>query len=314
MARQARSGLPAGCVAPVPDDQGEQPMRDQFIAGLAAISAAVAALAPFPAQAEDADPLQYVAMGDSFAAGSGIFPLAPGSAPECLQSSKNYPHVAAAALDATLTDVTCGGATTSDLSRSQWPGVAPQLDAITAETDVVTINIGGNDANAFAKPIVVCGSLGVLSGGFGSPCKDQYGTSLNAAIDDVVYRNVVGALQAVHAAAPDAEVFITGTPWVMPTTFDRTCYLKMPLARGDVPFMRDYQAHLNAAFERAAAVTGSTFVDMSVVSDGHDACKPAGVRWVEPAFGGNNVVHPNALGETGMADRLLDVMAAQGIS
>jgi lysophospholipase L1-like esterase len=299
----------------MPTTREKHSMRDQLIAGLAAVSAAAAAvLAPCPAQADEPAPLQYVAMGDSFAAGSGIFPLAPGSAPECLQSGRNYPHVAAAALDARLTDVTCGGATTSHLRKAQWPGVAPQLDALTAETDVVTINIGGNDANAFAKPIVLCGSLGVLSGGFGSPCKDQFGTTLNAAVDDVVYPNVVGALRAVHDAAPGAQVFITGTPWVIPTSFDPTCYLKMPLARGDVPFMRAYQAHLNAAFEQAAAVTGSTFVDMSVVSDGRDACKPAGVRWVEPAFGGNNVVHPNALGEAGMAHRVLDVMAAQGIS
>jgi lysophospholipase L1-like esterase len=290
-------------------------MRHQITAGLVALSAAIAgALAPGAAQADEADPLQYVAMGDSYAAGSGIFPLAPGSAPQCLQSSKNYPHVAAAALDAALTDVTCGGANTSHLSTSQWRGVAPQLDALSAATDLVTINIGGNDKNAFANAIIQCGTVGLLSGGFGSPCKDRFGATLNAAVDDFVYPNVVGALEAVHAHAPNALVLITGTPWIMPRTFDPTCYLKMPVARGDVPFLRAYQAHLNAVFEQAAEDTGTTFVDMSVVSDGHDACKRAGVRWVEPALGGNNVVHPNALGEERMADQVLDVLAAHGIS
>ena len=42
---------------------------------------------------------------------------------------------------------------------------------------------------------------------------------------------------------------------------------------------------------------------MNKVSEGHDACKPIGVRWVEPVAQGTNpvVVHPNALGEAQMA-------------
>ena len=56
-------------------------------------------------------------------------------------------------------------------------------------------------------------------------------------------------------------------------------------------------------------VDQSAYVDFAAVSDGHDMCQPGGVRWVEPAFGGNNVVHPNALGEAGMAARVLEVIS-----
>ena len=54
---------------------------------------------------------------------------------------------------------------------------------------------------------------------------------------------------------------------------------------------------------RAAAATGVTYVDMNQVSEGHDACKPLGVRWIEPVLQGTNpvIVHPNALGEAQMA-------------
>jgi hypothetical protein len=77
----------------------------------------------------------------------------------------------------------------------------------------------------------------------------------------------------------------------------------MPVAQGDVPYLHGIQATLNDAIGRAAAATGVTYVDLSTVSVGHDACQPIGVRWIEPVVGGTNavIVHPNALGEAQMA-------------
>lgn len=286
-------------------------MRRRLLTALTAAALSVAvALVPQAAHADD--PLQYVALGDSFAAGSGPYPLAAGSVPWCLQTATNYPHVVARTIGAKLHDVSCGGATTAHFTTSQWPGVAPQADALSAGTDLVTVNIGGNDGNAFAGAIVQCGTLGVLSLGFGSPCKNTFGASLFRTVDEVVYPNVVNALREVHDRAPNADVYLTGTPWVAPTSWSASCYLKAPIARGDVPFLRDYQAHLNAAFEKAALETGTTYVDLSEVSDGHDMCQPAGVRWVEPAFGGTNVVHPNPLGMAGQAAQVVAVMRAAG--
>ena len=48
-------------------------------------------------------------------------------------------------------------------------------------------------------------------------------------------------------------------------------------------------------------------MNMNKVSDGHDACQPIGVRWVEPVLQSLNpvVVHPNALGEAKMARRTM---------
>ena len=88
------------------------------------------------------------------------------------------------------------------------------------------------------------------------------------------------------------------------------CYPVMPVAQGDVPYLRSLQATLNDAVRRAAAATGVTYVDLNTVSDGHDACKPIGVRWVEPVIQTTNpvVVHPNALGERRMARRTIRVL------
>lgn len=84
----------------------------------------------------------------------------------------------------------------------------------------------------------------------------------------------------------------------------------MPVARGDVRYLRTIRWVLNDAVRRAADATGATYVDLNKVSDGHDACKPIGTRWVEPVLAGTNpvVVHPNALGERKMARRAMRVL------
>ncbi len=209
---------------------------------------------------------------------------------------------------AQLTDVTCGAADTNDFFTSQYSGVAPQLDAVTTNTQLVTMTIGGNDSSVFINTIQSCGVAGASTLGQGSPCKDQYGSSFEDTIRNTTYPSLVNALRAVRAKAPRAKVGILGYPWIMPATGG--CFDKMPIAQGDVPYVRGIQATLNDAVRRAAAATGATYVNLNQVSDGHDACKPIGVRWVEPVLQGTNpvIVHPNALGEAQMAAQAMTVL------
>ena len=267
---------------------------------LAAAVLTGAAVAP-SVSASAATPLRYVALGDSYSAASGVFPPDPAAPPECARSTSNYPHDLAAATGAQLTDVTCGAAQTKDYFSSQYPGVAPQLDAVQSNTQLVTMTIGGNDNNVFIDTIVECGSAGLSTAGQGSPCKDRYGSSFQDTIRSQTYPALVKALAAVRAKAPGARVAILGYPWIMPPSVG--CFDKMPIAEGDVPYVDGIEATLNDAVQRAANDTGVTYVDMSTVSQGHDACQPIGTRWIEPVFQGTNpvIVHPNALGEANMA-------------
>lgn len=252
-----------------------------------------------------ADPIRYVALGDSYSAASGVLPLDPTAPPACLRSTRNYPHVVAAALGSTLRDVTCGGADTGDYAAAQYPGVAPQLDALSADTELVTMTIGGNDSGVFINSILQCSVLGTASLGLGSPCQQQYGDSFNTTIRTTTYPAIVAALTAVHRRAPGARVVIVDYPTILPAT--RGCFPKMPIARGDIPYLRTLQATLNDAVARAAAATGTTYVAMGAVSEGHDACQPIGTRWIEPVLTGTNpvIVHPNALGEATIAEQVL---------
>ena len=89
---------------------------------------------------------------------------------------------------------------------------------------------------------------------------DLYGSSNDDAVDDRTYPAVRQALADVHAKAPNARVAVLGYPWIVPSSFVASCYAKMPIARGDIPYLRALQGHLNAVIAKAASETGTTFV------------------------------------------------------
>ncbi|SEL47717.1 SGNH/GDSL hydrolase family protein [Streptacidiphilus jiangxiensis] len=281
------------------------PRSRRLVAAAAAVSAVAGVCLALPAQAQADSALNYVALGDSYSAGSGVLPLDLSAPLECARSVLNYPHDLANRLGLNLTDVTCGGAKTQDYSGSQYPGVAPQLDALNDGTDLVTMTIGGNDSNTFIDAILACGSAGIATLGFGHPCQSLYGSSFDHTIDTTTYASLDATLAAVKAKAPNARIAILGYPWIVPAQAVSGCYARMPIASGDIPYLRDLESHLNAAIQRAAADNGVTYVDMSAVSNGHDACEPVGTRWIEPILFGTNYVpvHPNATGESAMADQ-----------
>lgn len=274
---------------------------------LSVVGAVLLALAAPMAHAAGS-PLRYVALGDSYSAASGVLPPDLFAPPECLRSTRNYPHVIAGVTGAQLKDVTCGAAETSHFFAAQYPGVAPQLDALKPDTQLVTMTIGGNDSGVFIDTILACGTAGLSTLGQGSPCEDRYGSSFEDTINSTTYPSLVKALNAVKAGAPAARVAILGYPWIMPASGG--CFTKMPIAQGDVPYVRGIQAALNDAVSRAAAATGTTYVNFNTVSNGHDACQSLGVRWIEPVLQGTNpvIVHPNALGESEMAAQTMRVL------
>ncbi len=92
-----------------------------IIGGLALAVPTAPALAAVPAG------LNYVALGDSYSAGYGIFPLvAPADQdPLCFQAEQNYPHKVAAALGLVLKDMTCSGAVTANITTTPAaPGIS----------------------------------------------------------------------------------------------------------------------------------------------------------------------------------------------
>ena len=178
---------------------------------------------------------RYVALGDSYTAA----PLIAGkmSNDGCFRSSNNYPSLVAAELDgATFVDRSCGGATTRDMAARQDTGfgrVPPQFSGLTADTDLVTIGIGGNDFGVFGSLIQGC--PGLRKGDpTGSPCRDYFsggGRDELLARATRVQGRVAGVLRQIETRAPDATVVVVDYPRITPRS--GTCPRLLPLATGD---------------------------------------------------------------------------------
>lgn len=268
--------------------------------------AAAAMLAIFAAFAGAARAGNYVALGDSYAAGPLIpNPLLPLG---CLKSSNNYAHLAAPGIGLTLRDPTCSGATTEDMTNPQdvdpdGPN-PPQFNSLDAETTVVSLTIGGNDIG-FSDIALDCVTLNPFS----TPCKNKYNSGGKDQIAERIAATapkVDAVLDGIEERAPSAEVFVVNYAAIFPET-GFGCWPQMPIGFGDVPYLRAKQKELNALLATQAASNGATVVDWYKASIGHDACKGSSTRWVEPVVPGNPAapIHPNKAGMQGAANALV---------
>jgi hypothetical protein len=241
---------------------------------------------------------RYVALGDSYSADSGVMPLAKGTNPFCLQSARDYPKLAAADLGLALMDATCGGATVAHLTRSQYPGVPAQLDALDGSESVVTLGIGGNDNNLFASAIALCGAFAPIAVfDLGAPCKQAYGDRFDRLIESDA--SAIGAaIEAIRQRAPHAQVYVVGYLDILPQS--GRCFAKMPLTTGDTAYMNAVQKHINPMLAEQAALHEVAFIDTYTPSIGHDVCQPVGVRWIEPPLSGQPI-HPGPAGAAAQA-------------
>lgn len=162
--------------------------------GLIALACSVAALVSAqlsPAATAVAD--QYVALGDSFSSGVGTGSYTLSSS--CRRGVYAYPWlVAQQRANTSLTFVACSGASTADL-------MANQIQSVTADTDIVTVTIGGNDIG-FSDLIVQC------TVGNCSTALDSTRASLAGFLGprlDTVYG-------AIEGRAPAANVVVLGYP------------------------------------------------------------------------------------------------------
>jgi len=253
----------------------------------------------------------FVALGDSYAAGN-LIPASPAGTPAgCLRSTHNYSGDVQAVIRASrYVDVACSDATTADMTRRQHTIAGtnpPQFDALSSRDSLVTITIGGNDIG-FKSILLECVTLSASSPS-GDPCRRHFtagGTDRLAAAVRAVAPKIAAVLRGIHHRAPRARVLLAGYPDILPST-GTGCWPDVPLAHGDVPYLRATEVALNRVLAREAAANGATFVDTYRATIGHDACQRPGTRWVEglvpasPAY----PFHPNRRGQQAMARQVL---------
>jgi len=244
----------------------------------------------------------WAGLGDSYAAG----PLIPNQQLDplgCLRSDHNFAHLAAATLGRSLADVSCSGAKTDDMTAPQDVTLGPnpaQFNALTTDTQIVTLQIGGNDIG-FTSILQNCATANP----FAHPCRDRYIVDGRDTLADKIAATapkIAAVLQGIHARSPGARVFVVNYAAILPET-GSGCWPQVPIAFSDVPYLRSVEKKLNAMLAEQAAASGARTVDDYTASIGRDACKSALTRWVEPLIPGNAAApfHPNARGEAGIA-------------
>lgn len=281
-------------------------IRTAVTAGLLAAPVLLGAAACTPATTGVGS--DSVGLGDSYAAGPLITPQDP-SSPGCLRSLVDYPHKVALQKGYVLHDVSCSGATTVDMFNPQTgydgKAVPPQLDAVSAATDVVTLTIGGNDIGftGIIENCIAYTPTGPTRSG-AKTCEAFYtagGTDQLAARIAATRPKVDQVLQAIKQRSPSAHISLAGYPAILPER--GACYPQLPLTLTDVGYLRGVEKQLDQMLAASAAANGATYADTYTPTIGHDACKLPVLRYIEPLVPVADAapVHPNRAGEAAMA-------------
>ncbi|MEV4346937.1 SGNH/GDSL hydrolase family protein [Actinoplanes sp. NPDC049596] len=244
----------------------------RLLAGAAATAAALVALAPGAAQAACRTD-SYVALGDSYAAGTGSPPYTDA---QCRRSDAGYPVLLAAKLhEKSFEFEACAGATVQDV-------LDKQIDDLGRRTRLVTLTIGGNDLG-FGTGINTCLT------GTDADCEKVVDDAVTFSRDtlpgrlDRVYR-------AVHERAPHAKLVVADYAHFFETTPD--C--------GSLPVSLVKRVALNRAVDvldqsiaQAAHRAGAGFADVRTAFAGHGLC--GADPWItNPAQ--TDPFHPTATG------------------
>lgn len=274
--------------------------------------AAIALLAGCASAPPATPPLQpggkYVAMGSSFAAGPGIPSYYEDPPTPCARSTGNYAHLLAGRLNLALTDVSCSGATTAHLTGRravpQGNSLPPQLDALTPDTRLVTVTIGGNDILYISRLSAAgCNMLAAQSWDkekcppVPMPTEADYAT-LAASMDAIA--------KEIRKRSPKARLVFVDYLTILPATGDCEALRMFDF---DAQDSRDVARRLAAITAKAATDNAADIVKASELSADHNAC--AADPWMHgyPVWDKSGApLHPNAKGMVAVADALEELL------
>ncbi len=254
--------------------------------------------------------LKIVALGSSFAAGPRIEPVENRAAG---RSARNYPHLVAEALGAQLTDATVSGATTETILRTPQRAFGtrfpPQIEAVDADTDIVTVTAGGNDLGYLGG--IMGTSLGrslsrhVLTRRFGRRLLAQDRRPTAEMIASAT-SGLVEICAEVRRRSPEARVILVGylpifDPEPNPAVTAR-------FSPDEIDVFREVAQQLADVYAEAARRSGAEIVPAASLEAGHGV--GSATPWVNDVqpFPGAGSFHPNAAGMQALADAVLEVI------
>jgi lysophospholipase L1-like esterase len=245
------------------------------------------ALGALPA-AGAASVVEYVALGDSYAAGWGAPPADPED--PCERSAQGYPTLLDDAQKRIELEVNaaCKAAKTADVINTQ-------LSTLNSDTRLVTLTVGGNDLNV-ADVAATCTTPGVTAAQCITDIQNAVTPAKLQALDDAL----TDLYAKVAARAPDARIVVTGYPYLADPAPGSPIITALNAATGQ----------LNATIKQAVTVTQNAdvnirYVDVTAEFAGHGIFSPN--PFINPP-GTEAAFHPNALGYSVYATAIADAL------
>lgn len=280
------------------------------------------------------DRFSYAALGDSYSSGEGVLPYHDLSDDDWRGCHRSYAAFAASVqlpgddkklsdrLDADVDLIACSGATTENIIATGYGqyGQPPQLapaNNVDTSRDLVTISIGGNDAE-FIPIFAVC----MLE----TECQtyQPFAPESSVTLKEWVGQKLVEAetrINHTHAQirqlTPNAATLVLGYPVLLS---GRECEdLRFPpgedtdikLDTSEQMFLIDTNRKLNDIIARSAARNGLHYVPVEAHFAGHEICGTS-TAWVNGIDLDNpkSSLHPNRLGHQAYARAINDYLAA----
>ena len=243
-------------------------------APLALLAALLAPTTPAHAAGES-----YVALGDSYASGTGTRSyISDGTS--CQRSTYAYPKLIAAQRSYALNFQACSGATVSTVTNNQ-------LAALTSTTRFVTISVGGNDAG-FSSVLTECAMPG-----WASNCNGKIDTA-QSFINNTLPGRLNTLYSSIRSRATIAKVVVVGYPRIFNGEDCNAGTFFSPAEETRLNQMADL---INSKISAAASARGFTFANPTSRFVGHAVCDD--VEWLnglsDPV---GESYHPNRTGHS----------------
>jgi lysophospholipase L1-like esterase len=250
------------------------------------------------------NPLNYVGLGDSYSAGTGLVPYFaaddednpnkgsgrkedPKRCERSRQASAfsvklpNSSETIAKDPEARMRFWACGGAVTANVIKTAQHGseAGPQVDALNDDTDLVTLTIGGNDMK-FAPIMQFCG----MNWGADVDCQHQEYMQLESSgrvltLDEYVNalfpqvgQDLLETFRKIREKAPNAAVMVADYPRLLAIDTPGACLEEKAFSQGERRWIADGVDRLSLLIEQKAAEAGIHFVFVSGAWRGHEKC------------------------------------------
>jgi endonuclease/exonuclease/phosphatase family metal-dependent hydrolase/lysophospholipase L1-like esterase len=228
---------------------------------------------------------EYVALGDSYSAGTGT----QDAYGPCERTEHAYPSQVAAEGGYALDFQACGGATTQDV-------LDDQIDAVSEETAVVTVSVGGNDAD-FSSVVRACAE----PMWWGTPNCDDQVRDAQELISEELPERLDEVYGEIDSRAPQAEVVVVGYPHLLGSEDCNAITFFSPEERRWLGASADL---LDEVTRERAAAHGFEYVSGIATFAGHEVC--ADEEYLNGVSNPrSNSFHPNRAGHSAYAEAVL---------